>query len=83
MSTHQTAIEKAQAAVRAMRDAGIVPERLTPIEKAKRNPKSLRLAVTAFCWSCVGGNRNDVRSCTATECPLYALRPYQSKEAGE
>ena len=52
-------------------------ERLTPTEKARRNPKSLRLAITAFCWECVGQVRQDVTGCTATKCPLYPMRPWQ------
>lgn len=77
-----TPLERAQARMREMREAGIVPERLNPAERAKRNPNSLRLAVTAKCYECLGGQdaqniRREIRECTAQNCPLYAVRPYQ------
>lgn len=57
-------------------------ERLSPIEKAARHPKSLRMAVTAKCWDCCGGGhdpntRGTIAHCTVTDCPLYTHRPYQ------
>lgn len=53
--------------------------RLNPIEKAKNNPKSLRLAIDAMCFDCMGktGSTNDIRECTAKDCPLYPVRPYK------
>lgn len=57
---------------------GIKP--LNPIEKAKQNQKSRVLAITAFCYDCMGrerGWRNEVRDCPALECPLFGFRPYK------
>ena len=53
--------------------------RLNPIEKAKNNPKSLRLAIDAQCFDCMGrtGSTSDIRECTAKDCPLYKVRPYR------
>lgn len=53
--------------------------RLNPIEKAKNNPKSLRLAIDAQCFDCMGrtGSTSDIRECTAKDCPLYPVRPYK------
>lgn len=34
-------------------------------------------AIKAFCMSCVGDIREDVRNCTSTKCPLYIYRPFQ------
>ena len=53
--------------------------RLNPIEKAKNNPKSLRLAIDAMCFACMGktGSTSDIRECTAKDCPLYPVRPYR------
>lgn len=53
--------------------------RLNPIEKAKNNPKSLRLAIDAQCFDCMGktGSTSDIRECTAKDCPLYPVRPYR------
>lgn len=80
----QTAIERAQEALRAKREAGESVERLDPIQKAAKKPTSLRLAITGKCWSCVGGDadpkpRDRIRNCTCYTCPLYPVRPYQKK----
>lgn len=52
-----------------------------PIEIAKNNPQSKALAIRAFCASCVGfpesGWREDIRQCTAPNCPLWTHRPYK------
>jgi hypothetical protein len=55
-----------------------------PIEKAKEEPASLRKAITAKCYECVGmdGDTNfraTIRTCTSYDCPLYAVRPYSAK----
>lgn len=76
-------LDKARAAMRARRAAGEEIVRLDPIEKAKRNPKSLRLAITAKCWDCVGGMadpnpRARIRDCGVSRCSLYPVRPYQN-----
>ncbi|WP_300462731.1 hypothetical protein [Desulfobacula sp.] len=55
------------------------PENMTPIEKAKQNPRSLRAAVNAKCFDCCCYSRTEVRDCTAVNCPLYFLRPWQGK----
>jgi hypothetical protein len=57
----------------------------TPIQKARANPNSLRKAITAFCFECVGGDgepgaRNHVRDCTAKGCPLFRVRPWQKQQ---
>lgn len=77
-----TALEKAHEARRLAKEAGQTIVRLDPIEKAKKKPKSLRLAVNAKCWDCVGGTsdpgpRGRIRDCTVTRCPLHPVRPYQ------
>lgn len=56
--------------------------RLSPAEKAARNPSSLRMAITAKCFDCVGGGadpnpRGAVRDCSVKGCPLYPVRPWQ------
>ena len=74
------ALQKAQEKRRQMKEAGIDIERLNPIEKAKRNPKSLRLAINAKCWDCSCGQRLEIRECPVVQCPLYPVRPYQIKQ---
>ncbi|GEK48942.1 hypothetical protein PRZ61_10600 [Halomonas pacifica] len=81
------ALEKARLAMAEKRAAGEVV-RLDPIEKARQNPKSLRLAITAKCWECMGGGeesgaRRMIRECTSAGCPLHAQRPYQNSENGD
>ena len=84
----QTPLEKAQQVMAERRAAGIAVERLDPIEKARRNPKSLRLAINAFCCTCMGGSdesgwKGQIRDCTSLACPLYIVRPYQSSDEEE
>ena len=52
---------------------------LNPIEKALKNPKSLRFAINAKCYECSNEQRSEVTYCKVNECPLYNLRPYQVK----
>ena len=57
-------------------------KRLNPLEKARMNPRSLRLAVNAKCFDCEGlGADPDwkwrVGNCLITECSLHPVRPYQ------
>jgi len=77
-----TPLERAQQKSREMRAAGIAIERLDPLEKARANPASLRLAVNAKCFDCVGRGedpnwRGEVRNCQLTECGLYPVRPFR------
>ena len=69
-------------AYREGRANGSIPAPIpkTPLERLKEHPRSLRLAITAFCFDCCGFNRTEVTLCAHTECPLYNLRPYQKKE---
>lgn len=64
---------------------GIAAERLSPAEKAARNPKSLRLAINAKCFDCVGadadpGPRGRVRDCHIATCSLHPVRPWQTSD---
>lgn len=54
-------------------------KRKTPKDKWRENPTSLRASINAFCWECIGENVDDIRNCTAENCPLYRVRPYQNK----
>ena len=71
-------LQKARAKLAENRAKGI--KRLNPLEKAKQKPNSMRLAINAFCYECMGfakSWRNDVRDCTAPNCPLFGFRPYK------
>ena len=43
-------------------------------EKAKTSKAT---AVKAFCLQCMMYQKEEVRHCTATDCPLYPHRPYK------
>lgn len=65
-----------------LKAAGVAVVRLTPTERAAKNPKSCRLAIKAKCWECSGadsdpGVRARVRDCSVVKCPLYPVRPWQ------
>lgn len=49
--------------------------------------KSPVKAIREFCLECCGGSRDEVRTCTAPRCPLYAFRfgknPYIKREMTE
>lgn len=59
---------------------------LNPMAKAKNNSPSLRLAVNAHCYMCMGGSEkdlrtlksivSDIRGCTSNLCPLRPVRPF-------
>lgn len=62
----------------------VQPPKLNPIERAKKDPGSLRKAVTAMCFDCIGAGhdpdfRGSIRECPCSDCPLYPVRPYQKK----
>jgi len=49
----------------------------TPAEIALDQPKSLRAAINANCWNCVGESKQEVRLCVMRHCPFYNLRPWK------
>lgn len=51
-----------------------------PTEQWEDNPTSLRKSINAYCYDCGGFNINEVRLCPAKKCPLWKIRPYQTKE---
>lgn len=60
---------------------GVAGPRLDPLRKAERRPSSLRLAISAKCFDCVGrgvdpGWRWLIGNCDAP-CPLVPVRPYR------
>ena len=60
-------------------------QRLNPLEKARQNPKSRKLAINAKCFECEGedydpGWTTRIRTCIIPNCPLHPLRPYQVKD---
>ena len=81
---NSTALDKARARKAELQSAGELV-RLSPLDRAKADPLSLRKAITAFCYRCMGGDgepgvRDHVRNCTAPSCPLFKVRPWQDSE---
>ena len=81
-ATRLAGLRKAQAKQKALREQGIKIELLGPYEKHLRDPKSLRKAITAKCWDCVGADadpnpRGQIRDCIMDDCPLWTVRPWQ------
>lgn len=82
MSGTSEALKKAHVKMAELRATGWKPEHLDPVEKARRNPKSMKLAIRANCYLCMGGGsdagvRIRVRDCSVTACMLRAFRPWQ------
>lgn len=75
--------EKALEGLKRFRESGQKPVVRTPTEKLKDTPTSLRASITAFCWLCVGESRKEVTNCTAKNCPLYNVRPWQPRDDSE
>lgn len=76
--------ENAQIALKKYREDlknGVVEKKVTtPIEKLAEKPQSLRLAINAMCYDCMGRtstSTSDIRGCTAKTCPLFNVRPHQ------
>jgi hypothetical protein len=75
-------LEEGRRRQRELREAGTPVERLDPIERARRNPTSLRLAINARCYDCGGRDadpswRARITECVIPACALYPVRPYQ------
>lgn len=81
----EDALKRGQETARKNRDERMaqgLSANPNPIERAAERPESLRRAVTAKCYECVGMGgdanfRKSIRMCTSYTCPLYAVRPYQ------
>ena len=76
--------EKAQAGLAAYRErvasGEIVVVQKNPMDRHLDDPKSIRKAVHAQCFDCMGrssGYRVDIRGCTSNGCPLFNFRPYK------
>lgn len=80
-------LQKGQDKMRELRAAGWKPVHRNPVEQAQANPKSLKAAIKANCWLCVGadadpGAKFRVRDCTVTRCALHSHRPWQDVKGG-
>ncbi len=77
-------LDAARRAREILRAAGIKIVPLSPIAKARANPKSLRAAIDGKCWDCIGAGadpnpRGAIRDCAIRDCTLHPVRPYQTR----
>jgi len=77
-----SALGKARIATQERIAAGLPVVRLTPLEKLKNNPLSLRASINAKCFDCIGQDadpdwRGSIKNCPCNDCPLYSVRPYR------
>ena len=56
------------------------PSNLTAFRRAY-SIKSFAASVKAFCLECLWMDRQAIRGCTVTNCPLWNVRPYQGGKA--
>jgi hypothetical protein len=75
-------LQRGQERMKELRAQGVQFTHKNPVEQAQANPTSLKRAVKAFCWTCVGGDGDPgakfrVRDCTAPKCALHPHRPWQ------
>ena len=75
-------LNKLASEAKARRIAQGLPGLKSPLEKPAENPGSLRLAINAKCYDCIGRDydpdwRGSIRHCACTDCPLYAVRPFR------
>ena len=67
----------------------IAVKTITPIQRARLNPNSLRQAINAQCYDCIydrsdlGTWRQQVESCPSKNCPLYWHRPLPNVQGGK
>lgn len=58
-----------------------------PIRNGEDRPESPLKAIKLFCLECCGYQRDEVKSCTASACPLYCFRdgknPYRKHEISD
>lgn len=57
-----------------------IPQVYRQTYKRAMTGKSLRAAINAFCLECVQWQREEIKLCTAFDCPLYPYRPYQKSD---
>ena len=53
-----------------------------PGRARKADEGSPKSSAWLFCVECMGGNLNDAKACTTTECPLHRVRPGQTRPKG-
>jgi hypothetical protein len=55
------------------------PGKVALFERVYRGKTSPKQAIKAKCLECTWMDQSAISECTATDCPLWAFRPYQRK----
>lgn len=76
-------LSAAREAAEKRKELGIKIQVLSPIQRAAKNPTSLRCAINGKCYDCQGagydpGTKERIRDCEAYDCTLHPVRPYQN-----
>lgn len=71
-------LTKARAKQKLRREAGEVTVRRNPREVWESDKKSMRKAINANCYDCIGEENytRRIRYCDIFKCPFWFLRPY-------
>jgi hypothetical protein len=82
--------ERVQNLRRAAEERKAAGVTITPehnwVKKSIADPKSMKKAIAAMCFQCMGGTEDDlpdggwkdlIRTCTAPTCALFRFRPYK------
>lgn len=72
--------------ISAQNSKNAAKSKMTPGEKAKANPKSMRLAIQAHCYHTCHGvddynshkTKHDIKNCSNTECHLWPVRGWRN-----
>lgn len=62
---------------KALKKLAEIPRAYRQTYKRAMTGNSLRAAVNAFCLECVQWQREEIKLCTAIDCPLFQYRPYK------
>lgn len=63
---------------RRLRDiSSDAPSKLALFRRVYEGHASPREIIKAFCLQCMWMNEEDIRTCQATDCPHWNVRPYQ------
>lgn len=76
--TKANPLEMARAAKQARRDSGEIDSRRNPREVWESDKKSMRKAINANCFDCIGCENyiKRIRFCNIFTCPFWEIRPY-------
>jgi hypothetical protein len=72
-------IETQKQAIKLKGVSEDAPSKVKLFARVFRGEASPRLAIKAYCLECLQFRVDDIRTCTAPDCPLFAYRPFQRR----